>query len=202
MGYQDNESVQVENVLAIVERYGTIQQRKDLRTALEDYLYSHSRPVNNLVAAHPLPSLGSLLQKDFITLEMDIPKTWQEVIHQAALPLLKNGVVESCYISAIINKIINERPYIMLGEGVIIAHAGVDEGVNKIGFSLYRLPHPVLINDYIYADIIITCATHNTQGHLKALSQLNNYLEECNGAKFIRDAVDKEVIIRALQYYS
>ncbi|MEC9644423.1 BglG family transcription antiterminator [Escherichia marmotae] len=202
LGYQDNESVQVENVLAIVERYGTIQQRKDLRTALEDYLYSHSRPVNNLVAAHPLPSLGSLLQKDFITLEMDIPKTWQEVIHQAALPLLKNGVIESCYISAIINKIINERPYIMLGEGVIIAHAGVDEGVNKIGFSLYRLPHPVLINDYIYADIIITCATHNTQGHLKALSQLNNYLEECNGAKFIRDAVDKEVIIRALQYYS
>lgn len=202
LGYQDNDSVQVENVLAIVERYGTIQQRKDLRTALEDYLYSHSRPVSNLVTSHPLPSLASLLQKDFITLEMDIPETWQEVIHLAASPLLKNKVIEPCYISSIINKIMNERPYIMLGEGVIIAHAGVDEGVNKIGFSLCRLPHPVLINDYIYADIIITCATHNTQGHLKALSQLNNYLEECNGAKFIRDAVDKEEIIRALQYYS
>ncbi|MEC9496482.1 BglG family transcription antiterminator [Escherichia whittamii] len=202
LGYQDNDSVQVENVLAIVERFGSIQQRKDLRTALEDYLYSHSRPVSNLVTSHPLPSLASLLQKDFITLEMDIPETWQEVIHLAASPLLKNKVIEPCYISAIINKIMNERPYIMLGEGVVIAHAGVDEGVNKIGFSLCRLPHPVLINDYIYADIIITCATHNTQGHLKALSQLNNYLEECNGAKSIRDAVDKEEIVRALQYYS
>ncbi len=85
---------------------------------------------------------------------------------------------------------------------MIIAHAGVDDGVNKIGFSLYRLPHQILINDYIYADIIITCATHNTQGHLRALSQLNNYLEERNGAQFIRDAVDKEMIVCALQYYS
>ncbi len=89
----------------------------------------------------------------------------------------------------------------MLADGLIIAHAGVDDGVNKTCMSLLRLPEKISIAGYMQADIIIVLATNNPQKHLKALAQLNEFLEFNDGGEKIRTSITKEDLLQHLSEY-
>ena len=48
---------------------------------------------------------------------------------------MQSGVIEPRYVKIMLNKIAEEQPYIMLADGVIIAHAGVDDGALDTGMA-------------------------------------------------------------------
>ncbi|VFS68398.1 Ascorbate-specific phosphotransferase enzyme IIA component [Kluyvera cryocrescens] len=112
--------------------------------------------------------------------------------------MLQSGVIEPRYVKIMLNKIAEEQPYIMLADGVIIAHAGVDDGALDTGMALLRLPYKIAFADYMQADIIIVLATHNPQKHLKALAQLNEFLEFYDGGNVIRRAQDESALINEI----
>ena len=93
-----------------------------------------------------------------------------------------------------IRQILIQRPYIMVADGVIIAHAAIDAGVNETCMSLVRLPHKIAIHDYLQADIILILATVDFQNHLKALSQFNERVSEPEGLARIRRAADADAL--------
>lgn len=51
---------------------------------------------------------------------------------------------------------------------------------------------------YMQADIVIVLATHNPQKHLKALAQLNEFLEFHDGGNCIRQARNKTELLNAI----
>jgi len=60
--------------------------------------------------------------------------------------------------------------------------------------SLLRLPEKIDICGYMQADLIVVLATNNPQKHLKALAQLNELLEQQDGATQIRNAKNNHEI--------
>lgn len=134
------------------------------------------------------PSLTDLLRREHVQFVTSCPGDWQQAITQAAASLLESGVIEPRYLQIMLNKIADEQPYIMLADGVIIAHAGVDDGALDTGMALLRLPSKIDFAGYMQADIIIVLATNNPQKHLKALAQLNEFLEFYDGGNVIRRA--------------
>ena len=150
----------------------------------------------------PTPSLTDLLHHEHVQFATSLPGSWQQAITQASAPLLKSGVIEPRYLQIMLDKIADEQPYIMLAEGVIIAHAGVDDGALETGMALLRLPSKIDFAGYMQADIIIVLATNNPQKHLKALAQLNEFLEFYDGGNVIRCAQDEYVLIKDFARHS
>lgn len=199
----DPNIIQIEQLLLIFERFGNIIDHKGLQRALASYIYYDENSVASSVDSiePPAPSLTDLLSKEHVQFVSELPDCWQRAIIQASDSLLDAGVIEPRYVQIMLNKIAEEQPYIMLAEGIIIAHAGVDDGALETGMALLRLPSKIDFARYMQADIIIVLATHNPQKHLKALAQLNEFLEFYNGENVIRCACDEYALINEIARY-
>lgn len=101
---------------------------------------------------------------------------WEKAIRDCAEVLVAEQMIEQRYVETIITSIKTSQPYIMIADGVIVAHAGVDQGVREVCMSMLKMDRRIKINNYLEADVIIVLATPNVQRHLKALAQLNDML--------------------------
>ncbi|NUF28517.1 BglG family transcription antiterminator [Gilliamella sp. ESL0254] len=191
----DPSIIQVDELMLIIEKYSNIKDPKALQRELTAYLYNDEMNDNPiLITQQEIPSLADLMQKEHIHIIEQVEITWQDALALAAQPLLNNQSIESCYLERMVNKIQLEQPYIMLVDGLIIAHAGIDDGVNKVAMSLLKLSERITICGYMQADLIVVLATNNPQKHLKALAQLNELLEFHEGATRIRNAKNSNEI--------
>ncbi|ALR74871.1 BglG family transcription antiterminator [[Enterobacter] lignolyticus] len=195
----DPNIIQIEQLLLIFERFGNITDHKGLQRALAHYIYDENHaacPQNSVEPA--APSLAELLGETHVRLAAELPASWQEAISDASSSLLRDAVIEPRYVRIMTDKISEEQPWIMLAEGVIIAHAGIDDGAADTGMALLRLPEKMDFAGYMQADIVIVLATHNPQKHLKALAQLNEFLEFHDGGNCIRQARNKTELLNAI----
>lgn len=198
----DPDIIQIEQLLLIFERFGNIIDHKGLQRALANYIYGENNTAHSAFNPEPAtPSLAILLCEEHIRFATAPPDSWQAAIKQASSPLLTSGVIEPRYISIMLNKISKEQPWIMLAEGVIIAHAGIDDGALETGMALLRLPDKIEFAGYMQADIIFVLATRHPQKHLKALAQLNEFLEFHHGGNGIRHAVNENALMNTIAVY-
>jgi len=198
----DPNIIQIEQLLLIFERFGNIIDHKGLQRALASYIYDEKSAASAVGNIEPqAPSLTDLLRREHVQFVTSCPGDWQQAITQAAASLLESGVIEPRYLQIMLNKIADEQPYIMLADGVIIAHAGVDDGALDTGMALLRLPSKIDFAGYMQADIIIVLATNNPQKHLKALAQLNEFLEFYDGGNVIRRAQDEYALIKEFVHH-
>ena len=123
---------------------------------------------------------------------------WKEAIEFAAMPLLYDGAISIPYVQAIISNIVEKRPHLEVAEGVIIAHAGVDQGVNDVGMSILVFPEPIEIYDYIQAQVIVVLATPDYESHLPALNELIEILEDEEKVAKIKQAKEPGDILQLL----
>ena len=173
-----------------------------MQRALASYIYDEKSAASAVGNIEPqAPSLTDLLRREHVQFVTSCPGDWQQAITQAAASLLESGVIEPRYLQIMLNKIADEQPYIMLADGVIIAHAGVDDGALDTGMALLRLPSKIDFAGYMQADIIIVLATNNPQKHLKALAQLNEFLEFYDGGNVIRRAQDEYALIKEFVHH-
>lgn len=199
----DPNIIQIEQLLLIFERFGNIIDHKGLQRALASYIYDENSAASAAGNIEPpTPSLTDLLQREHVQFATLLPGDWQQAITEASASLLERGVIEPRYLQIMLNKIADEQPYIMLADGVIIAHAGVDDGALETGMTLLRLPSKIDFAGYMQADIIIVLATNNPQKHLKALAQLNEFLEFYDGGNVIRRAQDEYALINEFVRHS
>lgn len=198
----DPSIIQVEELMLIIEKFSNIKERKALQKELTSYLYNDEVNDNPLrITQHEIPSLADLMQSEHINIAQSADISWQDALELAAKPLLSNQSIEHYYLERMVNKIQFEQPYIMLVDGLIIAHAGIDDGVNKVAMSLLKLPQKIDICGYMHADLIVVLATNNPQKHLKALAQLNELLELHEGAANIRKANNNHEIWKLFANY-
>lgn len=195
----DPNIIQIEQLLLIFGRFGNISDHKGLTRALASYIYAENNAASGADSIEPsTPSLTDLLNHEHVRFVTDPPDCWQQAMTQASVSLLASRIIEPRYVQIMLNKIAAQQPYIMLADGVIIAHAGVDDGALETGMALLRLPDKIAFADYMQADIIIVLATHNPQKHLKALAQLNEFLEFYDGGNVIRHALNEYALINEL----
>lgn len=178
----DLQELQISQFMEIIEEHATVHTKDQLVKKLSQMIGSISR---SPVAGPPAYggedrgeiTLGRLLTEDTVMIAGDRPG-WAEAIRLASGPLLASGAIQPEYVDEIIRYIEAEEPYIMVADGVIIAHAGIDAGVNRVAMSLLRLPGRISIKGYMDADIIVILGTPDKTVHLNALYQLNALLDE------------------------
>lgn len=129
---------------------------------------------------------------------VDTKMGWKEAIEFAAMPLLYDGAITIRYVQAIISNIVENKPHLEVADGVIIAHAGIEQGVNDVGMAMLVLPERIEIDGYIQADVIVVLATPDYESHLLALNELIEILEDDTKVAKIKQAKTPNDILELL----
>lgn len=176
-------TVKITTLLDIIEQHTTIHSRDQLIHSLNRYINAPNESWKRDKVEHYTDckdnevTLAQLLNAETIHV-FDGISDWKEVLRQGTAPLLEHNCFEKRYLERMIEIIEKEKPYIMVADGVIIAHAGVDDGVNKLAMGLVKLKERISIGGYLNADVIIILGTPDAAIHLKPLYGLIELLED------------------------
>lgn len=187
------------SLMHIIEKYTEIKDSEGLKKEL-------TAALNPVAEEEPLRKretrvsieLEDVLVKETIQI-LEEPIYWEDAIHIAAKPLIARGDIIETYEQKAIKNIKENKPFIMIADGVIIAHAGVDDGAVRVCLSLVTLPQKVDICGYMKADVIIMIGTPNPTKHLEVLEQLNHILEDKNTLSLLKKAKTPEDILKLIQ---
>lgn len=188
--------VDVTEIVRAVEQHAVIEDRDALVREINRVL----NPVNVQGTAERTaeikeqPMLADVLTKETIRIS-EKPMEWEDAVRTASAPLLARGDIEQRYVERMVQIIREDKPYIMIADGVIIAHAGVEDGAGRICISLLKLPERIDINGYLNADMVIVLGTPDATNHLGVLFQLNEILEDPSALKKLKQAKQPEEIL-------
>lgn len=141
--------------------------------------------------------LKSLLPKEHIRVAQDV-MGWQEAVEFAAVPLVYDHIIEYAYVEAILSDITEKQPYLLVADGVMIAHSGVECGVNDVGFSILVLPRYISIFGYMEVQVIVVLSTPDYESHLTALNELIELLEKEEVLRQLKQARTSEDVLKLL----
>ena len=184
---------QLDSIMRIIKKHVNMQSYQDLQLEIENYLDGGK----DVSALGDNPGLKELLPRQNIGIVQN-PLGWREAIKIAALPLLVSKSIEYSYVEAILDNIVENRPYLMVADNVIIAHAGIDKGVHSVGFSVLILPEVIKVFDYLSAKVIVVLATPDYESHLTALDQLIQLLEDPEKLQIFKNAASEDEILEIL----
>ena len=143
--------------------------------------------------------LLDLLKKEAIVLDVPV-KNWKDAVVKAGEILVKIGAAEPRYIDAMIKTVEEMGPYIVITKGIALPHARPEEGAKKPALVLMRLETPVEFGnpDNDPVDIVIAFTATDEKSHVKALSQLAQFLQEEENIRKIREARNVEELYSSI----
>lgn len=104
--------------------------------------------------------------------------TWQEAVQASGQVLLEANAIESRYIDAMINKVIELGNYIVIAPGIAMPHARPEDGAKKTAITLITLDQGVSFghekNDPV--KLIVGLSAVDNKLHLEALAALMELL--------------------------
>lgn len=121
--------------------------------------------------------MENLLEKECIQI-MEEAKDWKDAIRIASTPLLKKGIINDCYIQAMMDTVLELGAYIVLAPNFALPHARGECGALKNGFSILKLKKPVYFDESedSKAQFIMPIACVNNDNHMKMLQALAEVL--------------------------
>lgn len=191
--------IDVARLVDIVKKYADILDEEGLKREIASVLSPEikeepSRRIDTKLSIE----LKDVLVKETIQI-LDEVLPWEEAVQRTADPLIRRGDITQQYVEQAISNIKNDKPFIMIADGVIIAHAGVDDGAKRVCLSLLTLPERINVADYMEADVIIMIGTPDPTKHLEVLEQLNDILEGKKSLQVLKKAKEPEEILQLIQ---
>ncbi len=149
------------------------------------------------------PPLHRLLAKEHIFLNVECDG-WREAVKAAAGPLRADGYINSAYVQKIFEIIENKGAYMIMSKGLIVPHAGLDDGTFRMGFSMVRLKEPIDFGEEDYQrKIQFVCCLSPTDatGHLQALMTLTNLFSQEQFSRRMQMAATPEEVQNIICQY-
>ena len=168
-------------LIDIISDYAKIEDMDGLLKGLNDYLYRKNRQMK--IRSRQSPSDSLLKYVNYCSGEIpNIPPqtkpVWQNAIQYACQPLLKSHFIVQSYIDRIIALLSRYGDYMILGKGVLLAHAKSKDGVLASSAALTLFQNPVTMQSGKEIRCIICLAPQNQHDHLDFLALLLQKLND------------------------
>ena len=188
------------NLMHIIEKYAHIEDRQRLEYEILLEIKEHRKSVLNERRTY---MLGDLLNRDVIQLNMEC-EDWREAIEIGSQVLIKKQFIEEEYKDAILKSFEDNGPYMVVGPGIVFAHARPKDGVNQLCMSLITLKEGIDFgndtNDPV--KLVVTFGAVDNESHLKALSQLMELFMNTKDIDNITSSTNKDEVLNIIQKYS
>ena len=160
------QSVDIQEILAIIKRNTIIQNEDNLREDLLRYLTLPKTKVNE--SEQHASKFQRFLPRERIKVSTR-RFTFAEAIQAVAEPLLNSGMIEQRFTDKIIETYDERYPYFVIAPGIAIPHAGYHDGVKEMGFSFLLLKHPVRFSADLEVRALLMIAPIDNKQHQKAV---------------------------------
>ena len=123
---------------------------------------------------------------------------WREAVRAACQPLLADGTIEPEYPEAIIGKVEELGPYIVIAPDICIPHAQEGVGVNDTAVCFMKTERPVSFSDDGEHDarLFFVLASTNNAIHLQNLSEMAETLSDEDFVARLLQAKSPEDLIK------
>lgn len=186
-------------LMEIIRRHAVVKDeealKRDIANALSPELEEeHTYKINTQFSI----GLKDVLVRETIQV-LDHIVPWEEAVRMVGAPLIMRNDVTEGYVEKSIENIREDKPFILIADGVIIAHAGIEDGAKRVCLSLLKVPEPIDVAGYMDADIILMIGTPDPTKHLGVLEQLNSLLEDKKALGRLKTAKEPEEILQLVQ---
>ena len=105
---------------------------------------------------------------------------WEEAVKIAGRLLYENDYVEERYIQSMVDIVKEYGPYIVIDEGLALAHARPEDGARKLGLSFVTLKTPVEFGseDNDPVKLVMGLSAVDADAHLDVMSELAEILSD------------------------
>ncbi len=184
-----------EELLNLVAEECGDKEVENLRTKIADFL-------DERVYGENYKKKGIEKYLNIQSVELRQPaKDRKEAIECAGKLLLRQGLIEEQYIDSMVRMAEISSEYIVIDEGIALAHAKPKDGVIKSGMSFVTFDHEVDFGDSEYkpVKIVIGLAADGSADHIEALNDIAAILHtECAVKRWYEQSTKEEFIQFAL----
>ncbi|CDN26124.1 BglG family transcription antiterminator [Limosilactobacillus fermentum] len=185
-------TITIDSLMDIVASYARIEDPDGLQQALSEYI----NQTNFQKAAPPTPSTELKARNNqFVSDHHD----WLSAIHTSLSPLIKNDIISQQYEDTIINLTEAHGPYMAIGNGVMLAHAKPNEGVNELGVNFTLFKHPFnLAESGKLINLVIGLAPIDQHSHFEFLETLLKFIQNKDWINQLKAISSKEEFLQLL----
>ena len=123
---------------------------------------------------------------------------WEEAIKTAGAPLVSQGQVTPGYLEKIILQTKDKGNYMIVTDGIFLAHARPEDGVNQLGIALAVYQNPVDFSGDMVQQVWVLAA-ENQESHLQILKDLFEVMRDEDLVKNILSAPDAEAVQKLIR---
>lgn len=165
-------------LLDIIENHAMVIDPVGLKEALKSYSKQLIQIPNTINTYENSSELIKLLPPHHVGF-LAHPKSWKQAVRTALSPLIEDYSVEKSYIDRIISLTESNGPYMAIGSGIMLAHAGPRDGVNSLGATFFLVDKPIsIMNSSKQIKLIIGLAPIDRKKHLVFITDLMKQLQK------------------------
>lgn len=124
---------------------------------------------------------------------------WRDAIHQSFAPLERSGAIEGRYVKKIIDSTIKHGDFMVIGNGIMLAHGGPADGVNELGIGLNLFKQSFKSRGGQNIRIVITLAPVDAKLQVPFLEVMLRYASDSKWLKQVDDCTSKNELMNLLQ---
>ncbi|MBU9788447.1 PTS sugar transporter subunit IIA [Lentilactobacillus sp. G22-6] len=188
--------INVGTLMDIISTYSRIVDPDGLKDALKTYISRASH--KDQIIKNNTEDSTVLFPNDVQLIDQNAD--WGQAIKYSMAPLQKDGQIEPKYVNKIITLAKKHGPYMALGNGIMLAHASPNDGVNKLGISFTMFKQPFdLVDPSKKIKLIIGLAPIDEQRHLSYLGLLMKKLQDKKWLDNLYEASSETELIKILK---
>ena len=98
--------------------------------------------------------------------------SWEDALRISCRPLLLEDAITEHYVDAIVAAQRDRKQYMLLTDGLVLAHAQVSDGAKKIDAAITICREPVLLGNGKPVQVIIALSAEDKTGHIQILNDV------------------------------
>lgn len=143
--------------------------------------------------------IDEFITPDIIAVNVKVD-SWQDAVNYAGNLLLKADFIEERYIDAMVNKVNELGPYIVIAPQIAMPHARPEDGVKRSAISIITLDSGIAFghekNDPV--KLVIALAAVDNKEHIQALAKLMEILGEVDTLKNILSSQSSQELYKCI----
>ncbi len=166
--------VSLSRLMGVIKRECQINDEEKLissiKKLLKDQLYDDMKEQKKY-------TLCSLLKESSIIFDAKA-KNWEEAVRISGEILEKNGSVDKSYTDDMVDAVMKNGAYMIVGNKIALPHARVNNNVHRTDMSLVRFSEPIEFPDGKKIRVMLAFSSFDRNEHIEALVELINLIED------------------------
>lgn len=193
--HDNNENIDM--LLGAISKYANIHDEEGLRNTLIDYMNPKINE-DKLNIANDTLGINDVIDSTKVEIIDNLTVDWKTVV-QNGCQLLGDAVDPIKYSNKIIELVNMYGPYMLIHKKIMLAHAGVKDGVNSVGLAAVLSRHPVKINvkdqiENISLFLVLSPGINKEHDHI--LEQLIDLIRDEKRLDLLLNSESKKDIIK------